>query len=173
MAFIVVGGATFIAALVFVCCGYAFRMYWLHSIEEAQRLRVRLLCNTDHEALLTAGREVLSQVPREEQTHNGDRVRGYLPLPKGVRIPQTIRNLRPRGILVNKEGYLTLEMHGGMAHFGVRIYPKGFEQTGPPFFCYGHRKLAEGLWYYDDGYDTNPEYDKIIDQLMEECTKRE
>jgi len=34
---------------------------WYHGIYQAQQRRVLLLCKTDHQALLKAGREILSQ----------------------------------------------------------------------------------------------------------------
>ena len=82
-----------------------------------------------------------------------------------MRVPQIIQNLGPTRILVSSDGYLNLKMHGGMDHFGVRIYPKDFTAADPAFF-YGYRKLAEGLWYYDDAYLHNPGYDKLIDNVL-------
>lgn len=145
--------------------GYSGK-FWLAAVHEAEQSRVRLLCETDFHALSVAGREILDRAFPKEETSDGPRVSGLAPWPKGVRVPQIIEQLQPRGILLNKYGYLAIEMHGGMDHFGVRIYPEGFQV---PYlgFSYGDRELADGLWYYDDGYCSNPEYDKRIDQLIE------
>ena len=64
-----------------------------------------------------------------------------------------------------------MEMHGGMDHFGVRIYPEDFNEPDR-YFKYVDRELLPGLWYYDDGYIHNPEYDKRIDTLIEENKKK-
>jgi hypothetical protein len=61
-------------------------------------------------------------------------------------------------------------MHGGMDHFGVKIYPEDFKKPRD-YFEYGDRELLPGLWYYDDGYLNNPEYDKRIDELIEKHKK--
>jgi len=145
---------------------------WKEGIENAQSRRALLLCNTDHQALLKAGREILSQVPKDRLNPQIDGIRyvGEIGVPKGVEIPQAILDLKPRGCLVSLDGYLTLEMHGGMDHFGVRIYPEDFNEPEEPGgnFKYGDRELLPGLWYYDDGYLHNPEYDKRIDELIKE-----
>lgn len=136
-------------------------------IRQSQRRRIVLLCETDHQALLKAGREILSQLPEDYLNTGGKRVAGILPIPKGVPIPKTIQNLRPHGVFVDYDGYLIIEMHGGMDHFGVRIYPEGYKE--PEWHSkYVDRELLSGLWYYDEGYDHNPAYDRWIDTLIEE-----
>ena len=148
-----------------------FLALWEEAIEDAQRRRVLLLCNTDHQALLKAGREILNQVPKDRLNPQPDGIRhlGDIGVPSGADIPQAIRDLKPRGCLVSLDGYLTLEMHGGMDHFGVQIYPKDYEKPDR-YFKYGDRELLPGLWYYDEGYLHNPDYDKIIEKLIEEHT---
>ncbi len=144
-----------------------FAVYWKEGIQDAQRRRVLLLCNTDHKALLKAGREILDQIPEDYLNTDGKRVAGVLHLPKGVQIPETIQDIRPRGVFVDYDGYLRIEMHGGMDHFGVRIYPEDYKEPDR-YFKYVDRELLPGLWYYDDGYIHNPKYDKRIDALIEE-----
>jgi len=131
-------------------------------------LRVRLLCNTDYKELLRAGREILSQLPEGYLTVGPEGRRfSDRAVPEGIQIPQVIRDLQPHTVLIYHEGYLIIEMHGGMDHFGVRIYPDDFKEPHADFE-YGGRELAPGLWYYDDGYLYNSEYDKIIETLIEE-----
>ncbi len=175
---IIVIGIT-VAVVVLVLIGIYFFLsiislvFFLKGPEDAQRRRVLLLCKTDHQALLNAGREILSQVPQDRLNPWSDGIRhvGEIGVPKSVEIPQAIRELKPRGCLVSLDGYLTLEMHGGMDHFGVRIYPEDYREPKEPhgYFKYGDRKLLPGLWYYDEGYHYGPEeYDKRIDDLIEE-----
>jgi len=166
-----------LASLVFWRSGYLpqrwreriFLVLWEQGITDTQRRRVLLLCNTDHQALLNAGREILSRVPKDRLNPRpgGPRTLGEFGVPEGVQIPQAIRDLKC-GCLISYDGYLTLEMHGGMTHFGVRIYPEDYEKPDR-YFKYGDRKLLPGLWYYDEGYIYGPEeYDKRIDELIEE-----
>lgn len=149
----------------------AFFVPWV----QAQRTRERLLCRMDYEVLLKAGREILSQVPKwePEPERAGQRVLGQLPIPEGTPIPQPIRSLRPRTMLISYDGYLIIEMHGGMDHFGVNIYPENFKEPDPPF-AYGDRKLLSGLWYYDEGYFYGGhEYDKKIGALIAKHKKQQ
>jgi len=182
---------TLIAGFVFWPNGYvhrwARRQAFVHMKKEvndahrhAHLRRVLLLCNTDHQVLLKACREILSQVPRDSLNPRPDGIShlGDLKfvLPKGVQIPQAIRELKPHICLISYDGYLTLEMQGvlvdhiqrEMSHFGVNIYPEDFEEPERNF-KYGDRELLPGLWYYDEGYHYGPEeYDKRIEGLIEE-----
>ncbi len=136
--------------------------------QRAQQRRILLLYQTDHEALLKAGREVLRQGPKDPMNieYYGIIYLGGFPVPKGVRIPRIIRNLRTYDTRINFSGYLFLEMEGGLTGFGLRIYPEGF--TAPNrYFDYGNKELLPGLWYYDDKYYHIPGYDKTIDRVIQ------
>jgi len=126
-----------IAVVVFIFAG---PVLFLAGPFRARAARIRLLCRTDHEALLNAGREVLSQVHIESDPN----IVGVFPVPKHVEIPKTIRKLHPRGLSVAYNGSLVIAMSGAMDHFGVRIYPEGFRSPYPGF-CYGDRELLDGL----------------------------
>ena len=184
---------TLIAGFVFWPNGYVHR--WSRRImlsimekkvkeehRHAHLRRVLLLCETDHQALLKAGREILSQIPKDRLRMNprpdGIRHLGDLKfaLPKEVQIPQAIQDLKPHVCLISYDGYLTLEMQGvlvdhiqrEMSHFGVNIYPEDYKEPERNF-KYGDRELLPGLWYYDEGYHYGPEeYDKRIEELIEE-----
>jgi hypothetical protein len=182
---------TLIASFVFWPNGYVHRWarrigfsIMVKEVNELRRLahlrRVLLLCETDHQALLNAGREILSQIPKDSMNPRPDGIRhlGDLKfvLPKGVQIPQVIQDLKPYVCLISYDGYLTLEMHERgwdhikreMSHFGVNIYPVDYKESEYNF-KYGDRELLPGLWYYDEGYHYFPEeYDKMIDDLIEE-----
>jgi len=144
-----------------------FLVLWEEGIKDAQQRRALLLCKTDHEALLKAGREILKQIPEDYLSTDGKRFAGVRHLPKGVQIPEIIQHIRPRGFFVDYDGFLIMEMHGGMTHFGVRIFPEDYKEPDR-YFKHVDRELLPGLWYYDDGYIHNPEYDKRIDTLIQE-----
>jgi hypothetical protein len=145
------------------------RILWLRLIQQSQQRRLLILCETDHKALLEAGREILSQVPKDSLNPqpDGSIYLGSFPVPKEIHIPKIIENLKPHVVVIDYYGYITLGMHGGMDHFGVKIYPADFKEPSRNF-KYGGRELLPGLWYYDDGYLHNPEYDKRINKLIEE-----
>ena len=148
---------------------FVLEVLWKHGIRQAQQRRVLLLCDTNHQALLKAGREILNQAPKDRMNPQPDgiRVLGDIGVPSGVEIPRAIQDLKPHVCLISLDGYLTLEMHGGMDHFGVRIYPEDYKEPDR-YFKYGDRELLPGLWYYDDGYIHNPGYDKRISMLIDE-----
>jgi len=160
--------ATFVCTFRFLRPWYArlaIPIYWIQAIHQAQQRRILLLCKTDHKALLKAGREILSHESVKKRLRDRHGVSGDFHIPREMQIPQAILVLQPRTVLISYDGYLIIEMHGGMDHFGVRIYPKGVNEPHPLF--HGGRKLLEGLVYYDEGYSFNPEYDKVIDELIE------
>lgn len=145
------------------------RIYMNYALRRAQKSRVRILCKTDHEALLKAGREVLSQTHINEEYFNSGESPGggnTPSLPKEVRIPQIIRDLKG-GIAIHDDGYLLIPMHGAIDNWGLKIYPDYFKKPYSDYE-YGDRELIPGLWYYDHRYMGNPDYDKEIDLLIEE-----
>ena len=85
--------------------------------------------------------------------------------------PRPILDLRPNHVYINYNGRVILEMLGGMNHAGVYAYPEDYEKPPHAAEELGHKKLLDGLWYYDDGfqYCNSPEeyedYDKYIESL--------
>jgi len=150
---------------------YQFRFFGLIFFEAryAERMRVDLLCKTDHQALLKACRELLRKVEAVELNTGFYTVRGsiFSPCsPEASQFPQVILDIKPRDVFIRRDGYVTLEMHGGMDHFGVQAYPDDFKE---PFkgFKYGDREIIPGLWYYDENYVYDPDYDKRIEALLQ------
>ena len=141
----------------------------LHYLLEG--MKVRLLCKTDHQALLEACNKLSKQVA------NGDLKPGkYMvlinPDPDVQKFPRPILELRPRYVYLDGNiGLVSIEMTGALeVHFGICAYPEDFKV---PFkgFEYGDKELIPGLWYYDDGYRDNPEYDKKIEALIQKVKK--
>ena len=165
---IVIVVVTLIGVLVFSRRGPLLRISKPHGIPRAQQRRILLLYHTDHEALLKAGRQILSQGPKDPMNYRyygPQHIEGF-PIPRRVRIPKVIRKLRPHASLINRNGYVVLQMQGGRVDFGVRIYPEGFKGYRY-YFTSGNRELLPGLEYYDYKYDHIPEYDKIIDGIIQ------
>jgi hypothetical protein len=137
--------------------------------QELERLRrIRLLYHTDHEELLKTGREILRQGPKDPMNYRylgPQHIEGF-PVPRRIRIPKVIRKLKTHANLINRNGYVVLQMQGSRVDFGVRIYPEGFKGHRY-YFTSGNRELLPGLEYYDYKYDHIPGYDKIIDEIIQ------
>ena len=133
---------------------------------QANRMRVRLLSETDHQVLLEACREVMKRGELEPGRRYW--VRGPHRSPEVSRFPRVIIDLEPSYVRINDLfGYLGIVMHRGMANFGVNAYPENFQKPFPNY-SYGNKELVEGLWYFDDGYGpgTDSAYDKKIEALL-------
>jgi hypothetical protein len=131
---------------------------------------VKLLYKTDHQALLAACRELSKKVT------DGNMANGPYELRSGsdrwiTGIPQPLLDLRPNNVYINYNGRVIVEMLGGLDHFGVYAYPEDYKRPPHASDELGHKKLLEGLWYYDDGYqycvsvEEYEEYDKYIESL--------
>jgi hypothetical protein len=158
---------TLIVSFVVVRSKLSMRTYRGSAKHLAQQRRILLLYHTDHQALLKAGRQILIQGPKDPMNYRyygPQHIEGF-PVPRGVRIPKVIRKLRPHASLINRNGYVVLQMQGDLTDFGVRIYPEGFKGRRY-YFTSGNRELLPGLEYYDYKYDRIPEYDKIIDEII-------
>jgi hypothetical protein len=155
--------AIVVVAMVFIAATGGYVHYLMqfgaeaaHEIVQAQ---MRLLCETDHQALLDACRELSCRYL------NGE-LDGNEPLESSPQLPEVIRALRPKHVSIGRDGLVVLEMGFGMWPLGVQAYPEGYPKYPPPF-KYGDRELLQGLWYYEDGYSTHPEaYDKRTDELL-------
>ena len=124
--------------------------------------RARLLYETDHQALLEACRELSRRAAAGDLKPGEYYVRPDRS-PQVVTFPEIILDLEPSAVLVGDYGEITIAMTGGLDHFGVSAYPKG---DSSPRAVVGGKRLLEGLWYYDDGYEERPDdWDKHLEKL--------
>ena len=138
--------------------------------KEIRQRHTRLLCETDYKTLLDACRELSTRVKTGDLKSGHYNVR-LEPDPESLRFPQAILDLEPTYIDIGRDGSVRVELYGGFGHFGVDAYPEDFGK--PLSGHYGDRKLIEGLWYYDDAYYGNPDYDKTIDKIIERHRKKD
>jgi hypothetical protein len=130
---------------------------------EVQERRVNLLYKTDHHALLEACRELSRRASAGDlkyKTYYGGPADADLEFSS---FPKAILDLEPGYVDIQEGWVIMVALAGGLDHFGVRAYPPDYKE--PPFlgFKLGDKKLIDGLWYYDEGYDENPEYDKKVE----------
>jgi len=134
-----------------------------HQVEQCQ---VRLLCETNHQALLEACRELSKQVAAGKLAPRTYYVRSHKRPPEVSRFPKLILDLSPRSIIIDEDGRVVLQMGGAFANFGVFAYPEHYKE---PYrnFVYGNREIIDGLWYHDAEYEGSPEYQKRIEALIQ------
>jgi len=123
-----------------------------------------LLCETDHRALLDACRELSAQVADGRLEADTYRVR-FRPHSEASQFPEPILALRPYSVALSESGRVRIEMTGKWWSLGVNAYPEGEEKRFPES-RFGDHRLLEGLWYYDDQYLHDPDYDRQIDALL-------
>ena len=138
----------------------------------AERARVRLLCETDHQVLLEACRELSGRAATGELKPG--RYRVFIDTdPEASTFPKPILDLGPSYVYIDEyiSGRLMLEMLGGLGHLGVEAYTEDFNEPWPDF-NYGDKELIPSLWYYDDAYEDNPDYaKKKIEALLQKRKK--
>lgn len=136
-----------------------------------RRRRERVLCKADHETVLGACRELSSRALRGEVKPGTYMVR-FSPDPEVSEFPEAIRSLNPAFVDVSETGAVRLEMGSKWGSFGLYACPEGYGK--PPQASYGHRKLLEGLWYYDDNYrSASPsDYDAKIEAILRACGRK-
>jgi hypothetical protein len=146
---------------------YALYTSMIEVKKDVQQRQVRLLCETDHKVLLEACRELSGRAARGDLKQGGKYNVRRDRHPKASRFPQPILDLNPSYVYIdeNDSGRVMVEMHGGLHHFGVQAYTEDYKKSS--WAVYGDKELIPGLWYYDDGYLNNPEYDKPIEALLQ------
>jgi len=139
---------------------YPIVYFGIISPFQENRMQERLLCKTDHQALLEACRALSKQVLAENPVRPG-----YMKVPDSElsRYP-LIRDLGGR-VFININGVVSIEMGGTMRHFGVKAYLP--EDLNQPSSNYGDKEMFPGLWYYDDRYNREKDYDKVVEKLLQ------
>ncbi len=138
---------------------------------QGQHLRTRLLCETDHQALMDACRELSRQVSSGKLEPGSYSVRRRR-APEVAKFPEAIRTLRPEYVVIDRmDGHVTIGMSAGWDNFGMYAYPEDFTKRFP--FEYRDRKLLEGLWYYDEFYQGpgKEKWDAQVDAMLRKNVK--
>ena len=158
-----------IAFIVLSVWGYLSSVgYIMWDVRKGKQRQKRLLCETDFQALLNACRQLSNRVAAGELKPQQYNVRGK-PHPESLRFPQSILDLEPTYVIIDAHGSVMIELHGGFLHYGVTAYPKDYKK--PVGVVYGDKKLIDGLWYYDEDYKGDPEYQKKIEELLRKRDK--
>ena len=157
--------------IVYMASDFIFaRGFIFFATRDVQQRQIRLLCKTDHQALLEACRELSKQVAKGELKAGKYNVYRN-PDPEVSQFPKPILTLEPSYVYIDENdcGRVMVEMFGGFCHFGVKAYTE--EYNKPSWAEYGDKELIKGLWYYDDGYIDNPGYEKNIQALIKKEMK--
>ncbi len=122
----------------------------------------RLLCRTDHQALLDSCRALSNHVSVSYPEAAQGKVYMRVPDSELSEFP-LIRRLGGRVFFVN--GVVSIEFGGTMRHLGVKAYPEDYKE---PFSNYDHgdKELVPGLWYYDDTFNRQEDYGEKIDRML-------
>ncbi|MFH1717862.1 MAG: hypothetical protein ABIF19_10960 [Planctomycetota bacterium] len=152
---IIVAGLTiiFAASLIFLYLtdfGAGVR-YFLREGEKTRERYERLMCDTDYQALLEGCRELSQMRARGKLLKDEYMVRDN-PVAETLHLPQAILDVQPTNVYIGSDGRVAVELGGGLHHFGVYGYPDDYKEPVSDF-KYGNRKLIDGLWYYEDGYE--------------------
>ena len=139
------------------------------DVRKGKQRQKRLLCETDFQELLDACRQLSSRVSAGDLKPKQYNVRGK-PHPESSRFPQAILDLEPTYVIIDSCGIVMIELHGGFLHYGVIAYPEDYKKLSGSE--YGDIKLIDGLWYYDEAHKGDPEYQKIIEDLLQKRDKR-
>ena len=132
----------------------------------ADEKRVRLLYETDHEALLKACRSLMAQKDSNSlnmdywHVEDGEIYRIYDHF-REAGLPEVIVKLDPVFIYIYKDDRVLIECVAAFYSVSVQAYPIGV--TGG-----GDKMLLEGLWYWDIGYEKHKDFDKYLERLNPE-----
>jgi hypothetical protein len=133
---------------------------------------VRLLSETDYQALLEACRELSKRVTAGDLKPPGPYWIRIDKNPKAsqFQFPQLILDIEPVFVHIDAEGWVMLEM-GGIPSFGVVAY---IEVSEADSSFQANIELIPGLWYYDEDYrDEYPKWQKRIDALIQKGKMRQ
>lgn len=148
----------------FGMCVYNVKFYFPQMAKQGKERRIMLLYRIDHAALLDACRKLIKE-KREGKWQEGRYDVSFRPHPDAARLPERILKLKPTWVWINNERVM-IEMFGGLDHFGIQAFSRDFPEADQK--KYGHKKLLDGLWYYDDGYRKTANYDQYIESLRPE-----
>lgn len=126
--------------------------------------RTDMLYRVDHRLLFSACMELSERVVggdlKPRMYYPSDPVHGA----EVSRFPQAILDLKPTYVMIDIGGVVMVALTGGIDRFGVIAYPPDY--GGPPVSgSYGDKKLLDGSWYHDAGYDEDPQYERKIEAL--------
>jgi len=135
--------------------------------------RIRLLRETDHEALLAACRELSKEVASGKLKPGVYDVR---PIRDRIasRFPKAILHLRPHSVTIGKDGLVMLGIAGAFDDYGVYAWPEDYDPNLAPINRSGGRELLKGLWYYDEFYrgKGREEWDEQVQAMLRENKTR-
>jgi hypothetical protein len=136
---------------------------WHNRIaREVEERKIRLLVETDPQALLEACRELSRRHP------------GGLMDANDLQLPEIIVALQPNYVSIDRHGVVEIGMYTGRWPFGINALPEDLQESEKERAQHERRgrMLVEGLWYFEYGYWNDPAgYDRRIDELLSKYGK--
>ena len=131
--------------LYFLVSFTAVIIYTEYELRSAEKRKSILLYETDYKVLWQACMQVMKEAKEGKWEYRQYNIR--IASDPGIdKLPQQILDINPTYILIDHR-LITLEMMGGMSHFGVVAYPRDYlDELGRDEY----EKFAGGLWWYDD-----------------------
>ena len=132
-------------------------------VRKQNNAQKRLLSETNYKLLLETCRKLPKPIQNHGRVYYSDETISSN-LPEGFS-GEVILSLKPKMVYIDEDGRISIALGNTFWNFGVRAYPEDFKE---PYsgFIYGNQELIPGLWYYDELYERNPNYDKIIDKMI-------
>ncbi len=156
-----------------VIISYFFSFILNFTAFEQYRTRSRLLSKTNYKHLLKACRELSIPIhnpdnPEIFETRINYSAKDFSQNPSlgmsNISI-KVIKYLNPQMISIYDTGLVIFSMGNTFWSFGISAYPEDYKGKIPEWFL-GDRELLPGLWYFDEKYKTNQNYNKEIDALI-------
>jgi len=164
-----------IIIIICVACGIApiaylgyFAVWAIRDLNRMEARRPVLLYETDHRALLEACRELSRHVAAGRLEPGWYQIHGN-PDPESRQFSQLILDLDPLQVIVEKDGQVDIIM-SPVVMYGVVAYAENYGSIPDDSFKYDDRlwgiELIDGLWYYDEDFQNNPEHIKEVEELL-------
>jgi hypothetical protein len=143
--------------------------YMAYAAKDVKKRKINLLYETDHLQLKSVCVKLLDEAKKGKWEFGVRYTIRRNPVSGIENMPALILQLKPTCVYIERE-VVMIEFAGGLTHFGVMYIGEEAKDT---VMWPGDKKLVDGLWYYDDGYQKNPDYEEYIESLKPKSSTSE
>ena len=134
---------------------------FVFGIDRFERKRVKLLFESNHEALLLACRKMIL----EAKDGKWDYEKLWFATEEGKklysRLPEPLKKIEPVYIFISYD-QIMVALWGGMTHMGIVVF---LEEDDMPWGKKYYKEISKGLWYYDDRCKNDQDFEELIESL--------